>query len=63
MLEPIGIKELKSINKATETIHIAAQYLSMAGKYLTEPMDDDSHTNMGWLPMKEKFITHPLGKE
>lgn len=63
MIDAITKSEIKSINKATEQIHTAAQYLSMAGKFLCEPKDDDSHTNMGWLTMKEKFISHPLGSE
>ena len=63
MIEEINKSEIKSINRATEQIHTAAQYLSMAGKFLSEPKDDDSHTNMGWLSMKEKFISNPLGTE
>ncbi len=63
MVEPISKADAKSINKATEQIHAAAQFLAMAGKFMCDPKDDDSHTNMGWLPMKEKFITHPLGQK
>lgn len=61
MIEPIAPSELKSINKASEIVHRAAQYIAMAGKYFSEPQDDDGHLNLGWLVMKEKFITHPLG--
>ena len=61
MIEQITKSEIKSINKATEQIHAAAQFLAMAEKHLSESMDDDAHTNLGWLTMKEKFITRPLG--
>lgn len=62
MVEPINKADLKSINKATEQIHVAAQFLAMAGKFLTEPREDDSHTNLGWMSMKEKFISRPFGE-
>ena len=58
MIEAIESKELKGINKATEQIHVAVQYISMAGEFLTEHAKDGSHANMGWLSMKEKFISH-----
>ena len=63
MLEAITKAEVKSINKVTEQIHVAVQYLAMAGKFLVKPKSDDSHTNMGWLPLKEKFISHPFGED
>ena len=62
MLEPITKAEAKSINKATEQIHIAVQYLAMVGEFLVKPKSDDNHTNVGWLPLKEKFISHPFGE-
>ncbi|GEM_PF-2215437 len=61
MIESIDIKELKGLEKATEQIHVAIQYLSMAGEFLGKTSQDGSHANLGWLAMKEKFITHPFG--
>ena len=61
MVEAIGSSELKGINKATEQIHSAAQFLSAFGEYLGRRCEDGSHSNMGWLTIKEKFITHPVG--
>lgn len=61
MIESIDLKDLKTLNKATEQIHVAVQFLSMAGEFLTKKKEDGSHANMGWLSMKEKFITHPFG--
>ncbi len=46
------------LNKATEQIHIAAQYLAMAGKYFLPPKDDDSHTNLGWDLDTQQFFSH-----
>lgn len=63
MIEHIEKKELKQINKATEQIHVAAQYLAMIGECLLENKDDGSHANMGWLSMKEKFISHAFGPD
>ncbi|GLR18479.1 hypothetical protein [Portibacter lacus] len=63
MIEPIERKELKGINKATEQIHVAIQFLSMAGEFLVDKKDDHSNANLGWMPVKEKFITHPFGAD
>jgi hypothetical protein len=63
MIEAIESKELKGINKATEQLHVASQYISMAGEFLAEKQNDGSHANMGWLSMKEKFISHPFGNK
>lgn len=61
MIESIEKKELKGINKATEQLHVAVQYLSMAGEFLGERKEDGSHANLGWLTVKEKFISRPFG--
>ena len=46
------------LNRATEQIHVAAQYLAMIGKYYVAPKDDDSHTNMGWDLTTKQFSSH-----
>ncbi len=52
---------IKSLNRATEQIHVAAQYLAMAGKYYLPAQSDDSHTNMDWDVDTQELIGRPLG--
>jgi len=63
MIEPIESRALKGINKATEQIHVAAQFISMVGEFFTAKQADGSHANMGWLGIKEKFISNTFGPE
>ena len=39
---------IKELNKAQLTLHHAAQFIAISGKYLLEEKEDDSHTNMSW---------------
>lgn len=41
-------------------VHLAAQYLAMAGKSFLPPKADDSHTNIGFVPDTEMLETLPL---
>ncbi|WP_299535014.1 hypothetical protein [Ulvibacterium sp.] len=41
-------------------VHLAAQYLAMAGKTFLPPKADDSHTNIGFMPETETLETLPL---
>ena len=50
----------KLLNSATEQVHIAAQFLAMAGKYFVEAKSDDSHTNMDWDLDTQQFLGRPL---
>jgi len=43
-----------------ETMHKAAQYLAMAGKFYLEAKKDDSHTNLEWLVKKKSLVSHDL---
>lgn len=43
-----------------EQVHLAAQYLAMAGKSFLPPKADDSHTNIGFKPESETLETLPL---
>ncbi|MBR9922239.1 MAG: hypothetical protein GYB31_15480 [Bacteroidetes bacterium] len=52
-----------ALNKATEQVHAAAQFLGMAGKYFVPAKDDDSHTNMAWRSDLACFSTQNLGTE
>ncbi|MCB0705536.1 MAG: hypothetical protein KDC34_09520 [Saprospiraceae bacterium] len=54
-------KAIPFVNTATEQIHAAAQYLSMAGKFFLENKPDDSHTNLGWDATRSCFIGRNLG--
>ncbi len=38
----------EGLNQAIREVHVAAQYLATAAKSFTTPMDDDSHTNLGF---------------
>ncbi len=51
--------ELSELNSAQNTVHHAAQFIAIAGKYLLEEQADDSHTNMAWDVEKYCFV----GKE
>ena len=44
----------------TKQLHIAAQYLAMAGKNYVEHQSDDSHANLGWIKETNSFVTHKL---
>lgn len=46
--------------KMLHQLHLAAQYLAMAGKSFLEPRDDDSHTNLGFSVAKKSLFTLPL---
>lgn len=52
--------ELSQLNEATEQVHRAAQFLSMAGKFFVPNQPDDSHTNMGWNLPCSRFEGHLL---
>lgn len=56
----IDIKTLDLLTAATDQVHRAAQYLSMAGKFFLPQQADDSHTNMGWNQQQRWFISHLL---
>lgn len=43
-----------------EVIHLAIQYLAMAGKSFLVPKDDDSHTNIGFDAHSKRFETWEL---
>ena len=47
------------LKRATEQIHVAAQYLAMFGKYFVPKKEDDSHTNFEWDLLSRQFISHP----
>lgn len=42
--------------KALHLQHIASQFIAMAGKYLIEEKEDDSHTNMTFVSDKNLFV-------
>lgn len=48
----------EEINEAQLVLHHASQLLAIAGKYLIEEKDDDSHTNLGWNQESSSFIGH-----
>ena len=48
------------LNIATEQIHVAAQYLAMAGKYYVKSRPDDSHTNLDWDIETKQFASHQI---
>ncbi|MEM7369401.1 MAG: hypothetical protein AAF587_12435 [Bacteroidota bacterium] len=56
----VGQTDLVSLSEATEQVHRAAQYLSMAGKFFLPHKADDSHTNMGWNPEHAWLYSHEL---
>ncbi|MFS4456309.1 hypothetical protein [Maribacter sp. 2304DJ31-5] len=41
-------------------VHLAIQYLATAGKSFLAPKDDDSHTNIGYVPGKRIVQTWPF---
>ncbi len=41
-------------------LHLAAQYLAMAGKSFLEPRDDDGHTNLAFSIEEKSLFTRPL---
>lgn len=47
-------------NPMLEQVHLAAQYLAMAGKSFLLPKADDSHTNIGFMPETQTLETLPL---
>lgn len=47
-------------NTMIQQVHLAAQYLAMAGKSFLPPKEDDSHTNIGFIPETETLETMPL---
>lgn len=57
------MKQNIQFNRATEQIHIAAQYLAMMGKYYVPAKKDDSHTNLDWDPVTQQFASHPSGDQ
>ena len=59
-LPPISSDYYSQVNKATEQVHVASQYLSMSGKFFLPNLPDDSHTNMGWNTEQQWFYSHPL---
>lgn len=46
--------------KTIEQFHLAAQYLAMAGKSFLPPMEDDSHTNLGFSVTDKSLLTWSL---
>ena len=46
--------------KVLHQLHLAAQYLAMAGKSFLEPRDDDSQTNLGFSTAEKSLFTLPL---
>ncbi len=42
-----------ALSPAIDQIHSGVQYIAMAGKYFIKNEDDDSHTNLRWLPQEE----------
>ena len=56
----LTVADLQHLNAATEPIHVAAQLISMAGKFFLPHQSDDSHTNMGWDVDQKYLIGHPL---
>lgn len=56
----VGLVDVADLKEATDQVHRAAQYLSMAGKFFLPHQADDSHTNMGWHPEQEWFFSHVL---
>lgn len=43
----------KQLKPAIDQIHRGVQFIAMAGKHYVKNMDDDSHTNLKWLPKEE----------
>ncbi len=43
-----------------QQVHLAAQYLAMAGKSFLQPKSDDSHSNIGFVPETQTLETWPL---
>lgn len=48
---------IKELNKAQLTLHHAAQFIAISGKYLLEKKEDDSHTNMSWDAKTSTFYS------
>ncbi len=53
--EPLRVEHYPYLNRTTETVHLASQYLAMAGKYFASSQSDDSHTNMSWNAAEQRL--------
>jgi len=54
--QTLKVKQSEDLAKASNTVHHAAQPVTIAGKYLLPEKDDDSHTSMRWLASKNWLI-------
>lgn len=56
----LAITEIYGLNRATEQVHRAVQFISMAGKFFLEHLPDESNTNMGWDMENRRLYGHTL---
>lgn len=53
----------KSLESARRLCHLACQWPSKAARANLAPIEDDSHSNLGWLNKYSALVCHPLDAE
>lgn len=48
------------MQEASNTLHHAAQFIALAGKYFIPEKADDSHTNTNWYPQKNWLVGNTI---
>jgi hypothetical protein len=50
--QPLAALEPRRLREARLFAHFAAQWLARAARTYVAPKSDDSHTNLGWAPIR-----------
>jgi len=56
----LEVKNPADMQEASNTLHHAAQFIAMAGKYFIAKKEDDSHTNANWYPKKNWLVGNSI---
>jgi hypothetical protein len=58
--QPVRPEESIQLSESRQQIHHAAQLAAAAGISFLEPLPDDSHTNLEWLPSLGALFSRPI---
>jgi hypothetical protein len=61
--QELSISDIAALIPVREQLHYAVQFIAAAGKYLTDPKPDDSHTSLSWHQNTSSFIGQDIENE